>query len=341
MPFCTQAQPNTDDLNLGRLIEPADSNLFVRDSLYYNWCNSIIKGNDGNYHLFYARWPKSIGFYSWLTHSEIAHSVSPNMEGPYGLGHTVLQSRKGYWDAISVHNVKVEKFNKLYYLYYTSTNYGGDTISEQELRETAITGYAHKNWLKLRNNQRAGVAISSSLDGEWKRSNSPLIYPEGPIKNVTVNPAVCKGHDGRYYMIIKGDDSSVEQNKVIQAVATSKKPNGPFKIEDKPAFNDIATEDVSVWYDKKRQRYYGIFHAHKGDFIGLITSVDGINWNKATHYIVCKKEIPLNDGRIMKVDRMERPSVYIENDEPKLLSFGVKKGNDAFIVIFKLLEKES
>lgn len=36
----------------------------------------------------------------------------------------------------------------------------------------------------------------------------------------------------------------------------------------------------------------------------------------------------------MKVDRMERPYVYLEGDEIKMLSFGIKKGNDSFIVFF-------
>lgn len=330
------AQSKKDDLNLEALLQPADPSLFVRDDVYYNWCNSIIKDDQGKYHLFYSRWPKSIGFFSWLTHSEIAHSVASNMEGPYKMGKTVLESRKNKWDEISVHNVKVEKFDDLYYLYYTSTNDGETPLSEQDLVETAKTGYSHKNWPLLRFNQRAGVATSKRLDGKWKRNNKPLIEPHGPIKNVTVNPAVCKGHDGRYYMIIKGDDKTVQKGRLIQAIGTSLSPDGPFLLEEKPAFSAIATEDVSVWFDKKRKRYYGIFHAHGGNFIGLITSEDGINWDKANHYEVCKKEIPLNNGTVMKVDRMERPSVYIEDGIPRLLSFGVKKGNDAFIVIFKL-----
>lgn len=165
-----------------------------------------------------------------------------------------------------------------------------------------------------------------------------MIEPHGPIGTVTVNPAVCVGPDNRYYLIIKGDDKKAQKPRVIQAIGTSDKPTGPFRLEDKPAFDDIPTEDVSMWYDGNRKRFYAIFHAHGGDFIGLITSEDGTNWEKAKHYVVCKKEVPLNDGTIMKVDRMERPFVYVENGEPELLAFGVKKGNDAFIVFFKLKE---
>ena len=119
-------------------------------------------------------------------------------------------------------------------------------------------------------------------------------------------------------------------------MGTSDSPTGPFVLEDKPAFADIPTEDVCSWYDKERERFYALFHAHGGNFIGLITSTDGIHWKKARHYVVCKKEIPLTDGTIMKVDRMERPFLYLENGKPTMLSFGVKKGNNAFIVFFNL-----
>lgn len=329
---------STDDLNLSKMIRPADPALFVHDSVYYNWCNSIIKDDQGKYHLFYSRWPKSIGFMAWLTHSEIAHSVADKPEGPYEMGVTVMAGRKGYWDNASAHNVKIEKFGELYYMYYTSTNTGKDTISKNGLVEIGKKGFEHEKWSLLRSNQRTGVAVSQSLEGRWDRSDKPMIEPYGPIETVTVNPAVCLGPDSRYYLIIKGDDKSSQKRRLIQALGISDKPTGPFRLEDKPAFADIPTEDVSMWYDENRKRYYAIFHAHGGDFIGLITSGDGINWHKATYYEVCKKEVPLTDGTIMKVDRMERPFVYIENGRPTLLSLGVKKGNDAFIVFFRLSE---
>lgn len=329
---------STDDLNLSAMMQPADPALFVHDSTYYNWCNSIIKDDDGTYHLFYSRWPKSIGFYSWLTHSEIAHATATRPEGPYKMGKTVLKARKGKWDTVTAHNVKVKKFDDKYYMYYTSTNTGKEKLSEKDLVEAAKTGYSHKYWPLLRSNQRTGVAKAPSLDGPWERMDKPMIEPHGPIGTVTVNPAICRGEDGKYYLIIKGDDIKAGKPRLIQAIGTSDNPTGPFRLENKPAFADIPTEDVSMWYDQSRKRYYAIFHAHGGDFIGLITSEDGINWQKAKHYKVCKKEVPLKDGTVMKVDRMERPFVYVENGVPTLLCFGVKKGNDAFIVFFKLTE---
>lgn len=324
----------TDDLDLSVLIKPVSESSFMRDQRYFHWCNSIIKDEEGTYHLFYSRWPKTIGFCGWLTHSEIAHAVSTSMSGPYLYKETALKAREGAWDAVTAHNVQVRKFGNQYYMYYTSTNSGKLKIDQEKLDEIGKVGYAHKDWELLRSHQRAGVAVSSSLNGPWKRSEQPLLEPDGPIKNVAVNPSVCQGEDGRYYLIIKGDDKQSAKRKLIQAVGSSLTPDSGFVLEEKPAFADIPTEDVCVWFDKKRERFYAIFHAHGGDFIGLITSEDGLNWKKAKNYYVCKKEVPLKNGSVMQVDNMERPYVYIEGDEVKMISFAVKRGNDSFIVLF-------
>lgn len=332
--FCrTWGQP-ADDLDLSAFIHPVDSSAFVRDAGYYHWCNSFIKDDLGTYHLFYSRWPKSLGFTAWLTHSEIAHATASRLEGPYRYQETVLKGRTGSWDAVTAHNVQVRQWDNRFYLYYTSTNTGEENWSDSFLKEVARVGYSHARWNDLRNRQRAGVAVSSSLNGPWKRAGHPLLEPNGPIEHVAVNPSVCRGEDGKFVLIIKGDDVRSEKRRLIQAVGTGTSPLGPFTLSDKPAFADIPTEDVFVWFDPERKRYYAIFHAHGGDFIGLITSADGINWEKARHYVVCKKQIPLKDGTVMKVDNMERPFVFLENGKPVMLSFAVKKGADSFIVMF-------
>lgn len=327
---------NTDDLNLSAMIQPADSSLFVHDPNYFNWCNSIIKDDAGVYHLFYSRWPKKNSFYSWLTHSEIAHATSAYPDGPYTKAEIILRPRPDNWDKITMHNVQVNKFGNKFYMYYISTHSGTVQMNDSILREIGLTGYSHKYWNLLRSNQRAGVAIASSLEGPWLRKDSPMIEPQKPIYTVAVNPSVCQGGDGRYYLIIKGDNAPSGRKHLIQAVGVSNTPEGPFHISEKPAFSDIPTEDVCIWYDQSRKRFYALFHAHGGNFIGLITSENGIEWQKATHYEVCKKQIPLKDGSVMKVDRMERPYMFLENGKPAMLSFGVKKGNDSFIVFFRL-----
>lgn len=42
----------TDDLDLSVLIKPVSESSFMRDQRYFHWCNSIIKDEEGTYHLF-------------------------------------------------------------------------------------------------------------------------------------------------------------------------------------------------------------------------------------------------------------------------------------------------
>jgi len=305
-------------------------NIF-RTKGYYNWGSSILRGKDGKYQLFYSRWKKEYKFTGWLTHSEIAHAVSTNPAGPWKFQNTVLKGRgKGHWDAITAHNPKIKYFDGKYYLYYCATNLGEKDYSENDLIETARTGYSHPNWKILRPNQRTGVAVSKSLNGPWKRMDKPLIEPSGPITTLTVNPAITKGKDGRYYLIVKGDKPNEKRFIRNQAIAISDSPAGPFEMLPNPVIDYLDTEDMSVWFDANRDYFYGVFHAHS--FIGLVSSPDGINWKKAAEYVLLPKSVPLKDDDTLIPDRLERPFIYTENSLPKVLSLAVKKGDESYSI---------
>jgi len=326
-----------DDLFMrDRLQALSEDNIFKTEG-YYNWCTSMLKGKDGKYHLFYSRWKKEYSFYGWLTHSEIAHAVSNSPSGPWKYKETVLKGRgKGYWDAITVHNPKIKHFDGRYYLYYCSTNLGDRDYTEDELIETARTGYDHPNWKILRPNQRTGVAVSNSLSGPWRRMDQPLIEPSGPITTLTVNPAIDRGKDGRYYLIVKGDKPNETRFIRNQAMAISDSPTGPFEMQSKPVIDYLDTEDMSLWYDASREHFYGVFHAHS--FIGMVSSPDGLNWKKASEYVFTPKEIELQDGSILRPDRLERPFIYVEEGEPRVLCLAVKKGDESYCIFLPIVE---
>ncbi|MDP4680648.1 MAG: alpha-L-fucosidase [Cyclobacteriaceae bacterium] len=325
------AQSGEDDLYLyDKISEISDDNIFKTDG-YYNWGSSILKEEDGKYHMFYSRWRKEYTFYGWLTHSEVAHATSKSPAGPWKFKETVLEGRgKGNWDAITAHNPKIKYFQGKYYLYYISTNLGDNPFTNDDLIETAHTGYSHTNWKILRPNQRTGVAVSNSINGPWKRMDQPLIEPSGPITTLTVNPAIAQGKDGKYYLIVKGDKPNVTAFVRNQAIAVSNSPMGPFEMQEKPVIDYMDTEDMSVWYDEDRELFYGVFHAHT--FIGLVSSRDGINWKKANEHVLMLKSVRMKDGSILKPDRMERPFIFTENGKPTLLSLAVKKGDESYSI---------
>ena len=65
-----------------------------------HWGGSVVKGDDGLYHMLYSRWPKAIGW-EWVTRSEIAHAVSESPFGPFRHVDVALLPRGAeYWDGM-------------------------------------------------------------------------------------------------------------------------------------------------------------------------------------------------------------------------------------------------
>jgi hypothetical protein len=95
----------------------AASSVFKSDTMSI-WGGSLVKGEDGLYHLYYSRWPKHLGWV-WVTHSEIAHAVSASPFGPFAFKDVTLPPRgAAYWDGLCTHNPTVHRFDGRYYLYY-------------------------------------------------------------------------------------------------------------------------------------------------------------------------------------------------------------------------------
>lgn len=330
------AQERPDTLNLKDRLQPVSEDAFFKTPGYYNWCPSMIKGKDGKYHLFYSRWEKKYSFNAWLTHSEVAHAISDSPTGPWKVVGTVLKGAgPGHWDAITTHNPKIKYFNGKYYLYYISTNLGKETFTDSLLAAMSNVGTSNPTRKMMRENQRTGVAVADRIEGPYRRMDHTLIEPSGPITTLTVNPAITQGKDGRFYLIVKGDKPNEKRFIRDQAIAVSKSPVGPFEIQPKPVIDYLDTEDMSIWYDKKRDYYYGIFHATSG-FIGMVSSADGINWHKAHDYELMPKLLKMKNGELRKFNNMERPFVHVENSEPKVLSLAVKDKNESFLVFIPI-----
>ena len=332
---------DTDTLDLAALLQPADPKCFYRQKKWFVWDPSVIRGEDGRYRLFFSRWPKAYTFSSWLTHSEIAVACADRPEGPYGESKTILQSRTNAWDKISVYNSKVYRFNSKVYLYYCSKDDGDANYDEKKLIEIARKGYSPNEWCYLAYRQRPDVAIADTVDGPWKRLDAPIAQPNGTIVDQTVNPAVAQAPDGTFRIILKGRTPGPRGPWSLQIGGKANSPEGPYTLEKGGCFGDFATEDATMWYDAKRSRYYAIVHAHGQNFLALLTSENGLNWRAAKHMFVCKKEIPLKDGTLLKVNRMERPEILLENGQPVMLSVAVFHKNDSFIAFFPLAKDVS
>ena len=144
---------------------------FFRDDLMI-WCGSVIKGEDGRFHMFASCWERELGFgANWLFHSRVVRAASDTPEGPFRLEETVLPRRgREYFDGMNTHNPYIRFWNGKYYLYYIGTTYGGPIpIHASQISD--------QRFIEVWNQKRIGLAVSDSVFGPWQRRDTPLLDP--------------------------------------------------------------------------------------------------------------------------------------------------------------------
>ena len=272
----------------------------------------------------------------WRTHSEIACAVADQPLGPYKFHSIALKGRgNGYFDATTIHNPHIHKFDGIYYLYYMGAS-------------------ASKSYEKTRIAQRIGVAISKSVDGPWKRLDKPIldVSQDSFDSGFVTNPSVVRQGD-KYIMVYK---CLGKGNKVFHGVAFSDSPIGPFKKHETPIFthetNDFPAEDPSIFSYKGN--LYAIL-SDSGVFTGikqalcLFTSKNGIDWKLAKNSLISDRTVRWEDGSKERLADLERPQIYFDEDgEPAVLFCAASRtkrtpGNtfNIHIPLKKRLQKEN
>ena len=295
--------------------------VFKNDSMSI-WGASLVKGEDSLYHLFYSRWPKNLGW-AWVTHSEIAHAVSASPFGPFEFKDVSLAPRgAGFWDGLCTHNPNIHVFDGKYYLYYMGNT--GDGIN------TCPPGGEKLNWVH-RNNQRIGVAVADNPNGPWTRFDKPLIDVGADSLSwdalMTSNPAMTQGPDGKFLFVYKGVGKQRKMpngGPVVHLVATSDNPSGPVVKYPDPVFvfegEDFPAEDPFIWFQEGK--YRAVVKRMKtvsGKRIFSLVqydSLDGIDWKPSRYHHVSNLEFEWENGKIQKLNHLERPQTYIEHGKP-------------------------
>ncbi|MEM9674569.1 MAG: glycoside hydrolase family protein [Bacteroidota bacterium] len=299
--------------------------VFINDSLSI-WGGSLVKGEDGLYHMYYSRWPKRLGW-AWVTDSEIAHAVAESPFGPFEFKDVALgRTSKEEWDGWCTHNPIVHKFGDKYYLYYMGNTGEGEVVSSP--------GQPTLNW-QHRNNQRIGVAVAESPDGPWQRFDEPVldITHDDSLAHdalMTSNPSVCQRPDGGYLMVYKAVGKKFPTpngGPIVHMIATSDSPTGPFKKHSEPTFTfegeRFPAEDPYIWYQDGKYRAIVKRIKHEGNqrLFSLVhyDSEDGFDWQPAKHFEISERIFTWEDGKTQQFDHLERPQVFMENGEPVAL----------------------
>lgn len=348
---------------------------------YFVWGGSVIKESDGKYHMFFSRWiagPDHPQFNAgWLINSEIGYAVSSYPDHGFRFVNVVLKGRKhegdsDAWDAQSVHNPHIQKFNGKYYLYYIGSKDPGEQPSGSPGESVDFRN-------RIQQNQKMGVIMFEHFDdllnGDFKRPDKPLLSPRTRVKKdnvvnpspektkakpdnmIVVNPSVVFNPNTKKYMLYFKGNLYDPDWRGVHGVAIGDSPTGPFNALDEFVFDikmengKIASaEDPYVWYNKKEDQFHAVIKdfsgriTGQGSGLGRLISKDGLKWELPEDPLFMKKELLLKNGNTLKVNRLERPQLLIDEEgTPKVLyvacaieSVNQKKDGSSFNVQINL-----
>lgn len=308
---------------------------------YWVWCGSVIKGDDGKYHMFAARWPKNLMFHpGWMVASEVVHATSTTPEGPYTFSEIALPARgAAFWDGRSTHNPKITRYKDTYILYYMGSTHPFEDIQKHPDTLSLTSPYATVG----RANKRIGIATSKSLYGPWERKDTPILdtKPNTYYSFLTSNPAPWVEEDGSITMVFKARAYKNQypfQGDMSLGVARAPHFNGPYTVvTPEPIFSMERygeVEDPYLW--KTKEGYYMIAKDQRGMITGrrhsgmVAFSKDGIHWAPTAVPLAYTKEILWNDGTTQVMGQLERACPLIENGVITHIFFGTMNGPGGF-----------
>ena len=320
-------------------ILPAPKNGGFQDPDYWIWGASVIKGEDGKYHMFASRWPKTVGFGNWVTNSEVVHAIADTPIGPYVANEVVLPTRgKRFWDGMCTHNPRIIKYKDHYLLYHFGNTYSFDKPTAENPDVTS------DQWREAWMNKRIGVAISNSVYGPWKRLDRPVIEPRPDYwdRSITSNPApVVNEKTGEILLMYKSSTEGLTP-PLLLGVSGAMNPEGPYRrLSDEPIFrfetadnNRIDVEDPYVWWTGKQ--YEAILKDRSGEICGEegggihVWSSDGIEWHLFEKLKAYSRNVLWDDGTTTHQNHFERPFLLIENGKPTHLFAATGTGPKAW-----------
>ncbi|WP_209654568.1 glycoside hydrolase family protein [Mariniflexile gromovii] len=319
---------------------PVNGGLQMDD--YWVWGSSVIKGEDGKYHMYASRWPNFLPFHpGWMVASEIVHAVSDTPEGPYKYQDVALGARGAqFWDGRSCHNPKIVKYKDTYILYYMGSTHPFEEVTNENVSAFDL----NSKWcIAARWGKRVGIATSKSPYGPWKRLDAPIldVKPNSYYSFLTSNPSPLIKEDGSVVLLFKGrsyKEDGISNSDMSIGVATAPSYDGKYTvIGDKPLFSLEhfgEVEDPHLWSDDtgfhmvaKDQR--GAITGGAGDGL-LAHSKDGINWIVDENPKAYTKTVKWDNGKTIKQGQLERPFVFVEKGKPTHIFFATMDGPGGF-----------
>lgn len=298
---------------------------------FWVWCGSVIKGEDGRYHMFASRWPKDVPMHpGWLLRSEVVRASADTPTGPFAFEEVVLGARGAqYWDGVATHNPHIKKIGDTYVLYYMGTTHPFPEHSDMEAKVIAA-----------RANKRIGIAVSKSVFGPWKRLPQPVLNtrPECFDSFLVSNPAPCVLEDGTVYLLYKArkyvENPDITWSDMMFGIAKAESYEGPYvPLTDTPVFaSDQVLEDPYMWHDADG------FHLIAKDMTGNVCgqhyggvsahSEDAVHWTLEKDVLSYSRDVLWEDGVTRRMGNLERPFILFEDGKATHMYFATSDGTE-------------
>lgn len=307
---------------------------------YWVWGSSIVKGDDGRFHMFVSRWPKKFPFHpGWMVKSEIAHCVSESAAGPFTFVDVALGARGAkYWDGQSVHNPRVVRHEDTFVMFYMGSTHPFADISDP----TGLT-LDSPYTIVARSNKRIGIATAKNLDGPWERRDSCILdtRPDTFYEFLTSNPAPWINEDGSVKLIFKSRMYNQEfpyHSSMKIGLATAPHFNGPYTVVGNGPIFGVdklgEIEDPFLWRDETgyhliakdmHSSIAGEYHA------GILAhSDDAVHWTIDREPLAYSREISWDSGKTNRMGQLERPFGLIQDGKLTHLFFATMDGPGGF-----------
>ncbi|MCI6842594.1 MAG: glycoside hydrolase family protein [Eubacteriales bacterium] len=291
---------------------------------YWVWCGSAMKGADGLWHMYSARWPKSRPFFTgYIVSSEIIHAVADRPEGPYRFREVVLGARgEEFWDGRMTHNPSVVCSGGVTALFYIGATFSGETPDRDALCGSVRPAAVDECYSSI----RIGVAVLGSSDGEWRRFDEPVFLPDpdGWDRTVVTNPAPCVCPDGSVLMYYRSNCPDGMRIGVARCDRlTADEPPRFYRFIDHPLFEnypELHVEDPFVWHNG--ENFEMIAKDMNGNGCGVVgggvhlVSEDGVDWDYAPQRLAYSRTLSFADGTSHEVYHLERPNILFDGGRP-------------------------
>lgn len=300
---------------------------------WWVWDGSVIRGEDGLYHMFASRWPKSYPFFnSYIVYSEIVRAVAQRPEGPYEFAETVLRKRGGdHWDGRMTHNPGIRQYKGKYLLYYIGSTFDGPDPGREEL-----LGDSPEVCTRCYDSIRIGLATADSVKGPWEVSDEPILLPRAGRwdSSIVTNPAPCILDDGSVFLIYRSNTP----DGMRLGMAKADSPYGGYRrLQDAPVLvfpGGNSVEDPFLWWEKDH------FELMAKDMTGGICgelfagiharSDDGTGWRLCDPPKAYSRRIRWSDGSETVQGCLERPGLLMEGGRATHLVAATGDGRGGF-----------